>query len=157
MSVDLNNFEVLLREERALYTRILEKLNELIKAGRMKDGDKISEITSELITIESDASRREEEMTDLVHKTAEKIGIEPTNFKLSLLDKEGKYVSGIDELRRLVSEVARSAAEASGVLSANVEIIEETDKILESLDARAGGYGPEKAKPFSSKLLDRSA
>ncbi len=159
MGAELSRFEDLLSEQDALFGKLRSLLAELIEAARAKDSVRVSRLTQELMTEETKASRIEARLNELVAESSAALGLEPGRFKLSLVDAEGRCREKIDAVRRKAGDVARAAAEAGGVLSANVEIIEETVKVLESIDARGSGYGPspERGPARAPKLIDRTA
>lgn len=157
MGLDLNSFTNLMAEQAETFKAIQKLLKALIAAAQEKNGNLISSLTAELINGQQLAEQLDRRMVGLVVAAAEEKKIDPRDFKLSMLDKSKGYLAQVDGLRALVGEVGLLSAKAGGILAANVDVIEQTIKVLESIDARGGGYGPEKAVVRPSKLLDRSA
>jgi Mg2+ and Co2+ transporter CorA len=158
MGAGLDDFVQLMNEQEGVYTNLRRSLVEMLDAAKRRDTERLGRLTTELTELRDLAHRLEDRMLGLVRTASQELGIEPASFKLSLLDKEGRYRDRIDKLRGMVSETARLSAQAGGVLSANVNVIEETVKVLESIDARSVGYGSDKpAAARPSKMIDRSA
>lgn len=141
----------------AVFHSIQNLLKDLIEAAKAKNTGRISEVTAEILTVQQKADLLDKQMLGLVEAASKHLGIEPSDFKLSLLDSDRRYLSQIDALKKQAGEVATLSAQAGGVLSANVDVIEQTIRVLESIDARSGGYGPEKNIHRPAKMIDRSA
>ncbi len=158
MSVTVAQFASLVAEQKTLFERFGKLLKEVTEAAKAKDGLRVAALTPQLVETQSRATSVDEEMRRLAEQGAAERGMPIEQFRLSVLDPSGSYQKLIDEAREATSSVARQASQAAGVLAANVGIIEDTIKVLESIDARSAGYGPERPTPRStSKLFDHSA
>jgi hypothetical protein len=157
MGAGLDDFVQLMNEQEGVYTDLLRSLTEMLDAAKRRDTERLGRLTIDLTELRDRAHQLEDRMLALVRAASHDLGIDPASFKLSLLDKDGRHRDRIDRLRAMVSETARLSATAGGVLSANVDVIEETVKVLESIDARSVGYGAERPVARPSKMIDRSA
>lgn len=158
MSVTIAQFAKLIAEQKSLFDRLGKLLKEVSEAAKAKDGVKVAALTPQLVETQAMASERDEEIRRLAATGAAERGMPVEQFRLSILDPSGTYQKLIDEARVATSGVARQASQAAGILEANVGIIEDTIKVLESIDARSTGYGPDRPAPRSaSKLFDHSA
>jgi len=157
MASGIQSFTNLMSDQEVVFGNLKNLLKSLVAAAKEKDGARISSLTSELLVLEQRAEELDREMVAKVVDAARDRGVDPRDFKLSMIDTEGVYSEKIDSLRTLISDVAALSAQVGGILAANVDVIEQTIKVLESIDARGGGYGPEKAFRGPAKLIDRSA
>lgn len=159
MSVDVAAFAGVIAEQKTAFARFGRLLADIMTAAKAKDGVRVAVLTPQLVETQNLAIELDAKMKALAEAGARQLGIPVEQFKLSLLDKDKTYVALVDDARLQASNTARLAAQAAGVLTANITVIEDTIKILENIDARAVGYGPDRLTPrsASSKLIDRSA
>lgn len=160
MRVTVSQFAALIQEQKAVFDDLALLLAELAEAAKAKDGVRVTELTPKLLEKQEIASTFDEKIRALALEGASERGIPVEEFRLSLLDLEGRYRELVDASRMSASAVARLAAQVGGILSANVHVIEDTIKVLESIDARASSYGPDRSpatRPTASKLFDHSA
>lgn len=151
------NFVGLLNELRTTYSELKKALEQLLEAGERRDAARIAALTPELLRARERAGTLDQRLTALSGQAAAERGIELAAFKLSLLDPSGRHLGRLEELRSLVGETARLAARAGGVLAANVAVIEETVRVLESIDASNVGYGADRPVARPAKMIDRTA
>lgn len=160
MKVTVPQFAALIQEQKAVFDELAGLLAELSAAAKAKDGTRVAELTPKLLEKQEIASTYDERIRALAAEGAAERGIPVEEFRLSLLDTEGTYRELVDASRVAASTVARQAAQVGGTLTANVSVIEDTIKVLESIDARASSYGPDRSpstRPSASKLFDHSA
>lgn len=160
MNVTIPQFAALIQEQKEVFDDLARLLAELAVAAKAKDGSRVAEITPKLLEKQEMASSLDERIRALAAEGAAERGIPVEEFRLSLLDTQGSYRELVDASRVSASAVARQAAQVGGTLSANVSVIEDTIKVLESIDARASSYGPDRSpatRPAASKLFDHSA
>lgn len=157
--MDTKETAALLDEATDLYRKIRATLDSLIASSRERDAARIATCTADLQTSADQAQKVDERIIALARTEAAARGIPAESFKLSMMDPSGGLTRRVDTLREHVAEVARRASLAGGVLSANIGVIDETIRVLESLDQRAVGYGAVVDKPAVrlSKMIDRSA
>lgn len=157
MGVDIDKFAILLNDEEQCLAAIKELLAKMLAAGRARAGDEVARITPELVEKQDRMAYLDQKLLKLIKTAAESLGIKPETFKLSMIDA-GRFTEKLDALRALSSEIARLSAETAGVLSADIDVIEETVRVLEMIDSRSVGYGPAKAPSAAgARILDRSA
>jgi hypothetical protein len=157
MGVDIEKFVILLNDEEQCLTVIKGLLTKMLDAGRRRAGDEVARITPDLVEKQDRMAYLDQELLKIIKNSAESLGIEPEAFKLSMID-EGRLTAKLDALRTLSSEIARLSAETAGVLSADIDVIEETVRVLETIDSRSVSYGPAKAPTAAgARILDRSA
>lgn len=147
----------LLEAEGRLFSRIRELLEKMQEAARKKAADDVVLLTGKLSTEYEAAAGIDKRIIALAAEEAGKLGVPMSKFKLSMMPGGGGFPDRIDRLRDQLRDVAVIAARTGGVLSANISVIEDTVKVLESLDARAAGYGVEKAPKRPAKIIDRTA
>lgn len=160
MAAELNTFTNLLTEQSAVFLSIKKLLNSLIAAAKKKDGDGVTAISAQLSEAQQKAALLDRRLVEFVAEVAPRYNVKPQDFKLSLIAPDAVPAAEIDALRLLVSETARLSAQAGGVLSANIEVIDQTIKVLESIDASGVGYSSDKgygAPSRPSKMIDRTA
>lgn len=160
MAAELNTFTNLISEQSTLFQSIRKILNSLIDAAKQKNSALVLELSTQLTKSQMDAAALDRRMIELIAETAPRYNVAPQDFKLSMIDEKNVPTAEIDALRLLVSETARLSAQVGGILTANIDVIEQTIKVLESIDARGVGYGSDKgyggpARP--SKMIDRTA
>jgi hypothetical protein len=157
MGVDIEKFVILLNDEEQCLSAIKGFLTKMLDAGRRRAGDEVARITPDLVEKQDRMAYLDQELVKIIKASAESLGIAPEAFKLSMID-EGRLTEKLDVLRALSSEIARLSAETAGVLSADIDVIEETVRVLETIDSRSVSYGPAKAPTAAgARILDRSA
>jgi len=155
--MEAKEFIALLDEGALLFRRLSVVLQSLIEAAKVRDTEKITSDTAELVLVRDEAVKFETRLVILAKAAAQKRGLDPKDFKLASLDTNGLLADRLDQLKKNVSEVASKAAQVSGILTANVTVIEETIKVLQSLDARAVGYGSSASPARPARLWDQKA
>lgn len=155
--MEAKDFIALLDEGTVLFRRLSVVLQSLIEAAKVRDTEKITSDTAELVLVRDEAVKFETRLVTLAKAAAQKRGMDPKDFKLASLDTNGLLIGRLDQLKKNVSEVASKAAQVSGIMTANVTVIEETIKVLQSLDARAVGYGPNTSPSRPARLWDQKA
>lgn len=158
--MDTSSLETTLDKEKALFDKLEGLLSDLKKSAREKDVEKIGVITSELDKAYEEAETLDQVVLEQAAQYARELGINFKEFKFSSIPGGEKIVTKTDTLREKIINVARLSNEAAGVLKANIGILEDTIRVLESLDTRSVGYGDaEKASKAGrpSKMIDRTA
>lgn len=130
----------LLVAERKALTRLDGVLAEIIEAARKREGDRIGTLADELVKIAGEVEERDGAVNEFIESAARERGMARSAVKLKDLDDSTEMVDLVDSLRGLLSSVARNASRVAGILSANVEIIQQTIQVLRGLESRAVGY-----------------
>ena len=151
------NLESILDQELLLFKRMEKSLHDLLDATRKKDAERVGRITEDLNSSHDAAAKLDQALLDEVNVYATAHGLAASEVRLSRIPEGGELVRKADNLRERVKTVAKLSNEAAGVLTANIGVIEDTIKVLESLDARSVGYGSDKGPRRPPKMIDRSA